>query len=149
MPSVTRARTIKAGSQELWDVISDPAHFPRWWPDVVRVEEATPLAWTKVLSTPKGATIRADFTRTSADEPRRIAWRQEIEASPFERILSENVTEVELEPRDDGATKVKMHSIQRLRGHSRFGGFLFRRATRRKLDAALDGLAHVTEEPSS
>jgi uncharacterized protein YndB with AHSA1/START domain len=143
MPSVTRSRTIGASPQELWDVIADPSHFPRWWPDVVRVEDATPLAWTKVLSTPKGATIRADFTRTSADEPRRIAWRQEVEESPFERILGENITEVELSP-DGPGTKVKLHAVQKLRGYSRFGGFLFRRATRRKLDAALDGLEQVT-----
>jgi uncharacterized protein YndB with AHSA1/START domain len=140
VPSVTRARTIRASSQTLWDVIADPAHLPRWWPDVVRVEDATPLAWTTVLSTPKGATVRADFTRMTADEPRRIAWRQEIEESPFERILSENVTEVELEPEGDGSTRVELRAVQRLRGYSRFGGFLFRRATRRKLEAALDGL---------
>ena len=66
MPSVTRSRTLAASPQQLWDVIADPANFPRWWPDVVRVEDATPLAWTLVLATPKGATVRADFSRTSA-----------------------------------------------------------------------------------
>jgi uncharacterized protein YndB with AHSA1/START domain len=147
VPTVTRARTIRAGSQALWDVIADPAEMPRWWPDVVRVEDATPLAWTNVLSTPKGATIRADFTRLAADEPRRIKWQQEIEESPFERILSENVTEVELEPADDDSTRVELRSVQRLRGYSRFGGFLFRRATGRKLDAALDGLARAVGAP--
>ena len=54
MPSVKRARSIRASRQALWDLIADPAQLPRWWPDVVRVEEATPLAWTKVLSTPIG-----------------------------------------------------------------------------------------------
>jgi uncharacterized protein YndB with AHSA1/START domain len=139
VPSVTRSRTVAASPQQLWDVIADPANFPRWWPDVVRVEDATPLAWTLVLATPKGATVRADFTRTSASEPRAIAWQQEIEESPFERILGENITDVELTP-DGPGTKVKLHARQKLRGYSRFGGFLFRRATRRKLDAALDGL---------
>ena len=145
MPSVKRARSIRASRQALWDLIADPAQLPRWWPDAVRVEEATPLAWTKVLSTPKGATVRADFTRLSASEPRRIAWQQEIEESPFERILAENRTEVELEPEDDGSTRVELRSVQRLVGYSRFGGFLFRRATRRKLDAALDGLERAVE----
>jgi uncharacterized protein YndB with AHSA1/START domain len=144
---VTRSRTIGAASQELWDVIADPAHLPRWWPDVVRVEDATPLAWTTVLSTPKGVTVRADFTRTAATEPQRIAWRQEVEESPFERILSENRTEVELQDAGERGTKVKIHVVQRLRGHSRFGGFLFRRATRQKLDAALAGLAEAVEAP--
>ena len=146
MPTVRRARTIRASSQALWDVISDPSHLPRWWPDVVRVEEATPLAWTTVSSTPKGALVRADFTRLAADEPRRIAWRQEIEESPFERILSENSTEATLEPNEDGATKIQLRVVQRLRGYSRFGGFLFRRATRRKLDDALAGLERIVGE---
>jgi uncharacterized protein YndB with AHSA1/START domain len=147
VPTIRRARTIRANDQAIWDVIADPAAMPRWWPDVVRVEDATPLAWTNVLGTPKGATVRADFTRLSAEEPRRIRWQQEIEESPFERILSENVTEVKLEPEAEGSTRVELRSVQRLRGYSRFGGFLFRRATRRKLDAALDGLARAVEAP--
>jgi uncharacterized protein YndB with AHSA1/START domain len=140
MPTVRRARTIRTGRDEVWEVISDPAHLPRWWPDVVRVEDATTLAWTNVLTTPKGKTVRADYTRMTADPPRRIAWRQEVEESPFERILSENRTEVELEPEGDAATRVELVSVQRLRGMSRLGGFIFRRATGRKLDEALDGL---------
>ena len=142
MPTVIRSRTIEAPQQAVWEVVSDPYHLPRWWPDVVRVEEATPLAWTKVLSTPKGATVRADFTRLSASEPRRIAWQQEIEESPFERLLSEAVTEVNLVPGSDG-TRVELRTRQRPRGLARLGGFMFRRAARRKLDEALDGLERV------
>ena len=140
MPTVRRARTIRASSQAIWDVIADPAQFPRWWPDVVRVEDATAVAWTKVLTTPKGTSVRADFTRLAAEEPQRIAWEQEIEESPFERILSENRTEVRLEPDGEDATRVELESVQHLRGYSRFGGFLFRRATKRKLSQALEGL---------
>ena len=146
MPTVRRARTIGASSQALWDVVADPSCLPRWWPDVVRVEEATPLAWTTVSSTPKGSLIRADFTRLAAEEPRRLAWRQEIEESPFERILSESSTEVRLDPGGDGLTRVELRTLQRLRGYARFGGFLFRRATRRKLDEALAGLEHLVGE---
>lgn len=146
MPAVRRARTIAASSHALWDVIADPSHLPRWWPDVVRVEEATPLAWTTVSSTPKGALVRADFTRIAAEEPCRLAWRQEIEESPFERILSESSTEVRLDPAADGSTSVELRTVQRLRGYARFGGFLFRRATRVKLDEALSGLARLMGE---
>lgn len=140
MPTVRRARTVNAGTQQVWEVVSDPAHLPRWWPDVLRVEDATAVAWTKVLSTPKGRTVRADFTRLIAEAPRKIAWRQEVVESPFERILSESRTEVELQPEAADATRVELKSVQRLRGMSRFGGFLVRRATRRKLDQALEGL---------
>jgi uncharacterized protein YndB with AHSA1/START domain len=144
VPKVKRARTIRAASQELWDVIADPVQFPRWWPDVVRVEDATPLAWTKVLTTPKGATVRADFTRLAADEPHLIRWRQELDESPFERIMSENVMEIRLEPGAEASTRVEMRAVQRLCGYSRFGGFLFRRAMRGKLEQALDGLERVS-----
>ena len=143
MPTVTRTRRIAAPQDRVWELVSDPYHLPRWWPTIQRVEEATPVAWTKVLTSPKGKAVRADFTRLSAEPPRRIAWRQEVEESPFERILSLNRTEVELEPEGEGATRVELVSVQQLRGMSRLGGFLFRRATRRKLDEALDGLERV------
>ncbi len=143
MPTVTRARTIPAGADEVWAVVSDPAHLPRWWPDVVRVEEATPEAWTKVLGTGTGKTMRADFTRVAAEPGRRIEWRQELEESPFERILSEAVTEVQLEPSGDDSTRVKLRTRQKPRGLARLGGFMFRRAAGRKLDEALDGLERV------
>jgi uncharacterized protein YndB with AHSA1/START domain len=143
VPTVTRSRTIEAGADDIWGVVSDPGQFARWWPDVVRVEEATPEAWTKVLSSGKGKAVRADFTRVEAEPPKRIAWRQELEESPFERILSEAVTEVKLSPADGGATKVQLRTRQRPRGWARLGSFLFRRAARRKLDEALDGLERV------
>ena len=140
MPTVTRTRTIAAGSDEVWAVVSDPVHLPRWWPDVVRVEEATPEAWTNVLTSSKGKSLRADFTRVAAERGRRIAWRQEVEETPFERILSEAVTEVTLSPSGNDSTRVELRARQRPRGWARLGSFLLRRAARRKLEEALDGL---------
>jgi carbon monoxide dehydrogenase subunit G len=49
-------------------------------------------------------------------------------------------TEVRLEPDGTGATRVTISTDQRLRGMARFGGFMMRRATRRSLDSALEGL---------
>lgn len=135
---------MAASPTEVWELVADPHHLPRWWPGVVRVEEASALAWTKVLTTDKGKTIRADFTREAAEEPRRLVWRQELLESPFERILREARVEVRLEP-DDGGTRVSLTAVRKLRGISRFGGFLVRRATRRQLDEALDGLARAVE----
>jgi uncharacterized protein YndB with AHSA1/START domain len=137
---VSRTRTIAAAREEIWAVIADPEHLPRWWPGVRRVEEATPLAWTKVLTSPKGKAVRADFTREAAEEPRRLVWRQELLETPFERIMSEAVTEIELEPEAGAGTRVRLSALRRLRGLSRLGGFMVRRATRRQLDEALDGL---------
>jgi uncharacterized protein YndB with AHSA1/START domain len=141
--TVTRSRSIPAARDEVWAVVSDPEHLPRWWPDVVRVEEASPEAWTNVLGTGSGKTVRADFTRVEARAPEHLVWRQELEESPFERILSEAVTEVTLSPSDEGQTQVELRTRQRPRGLARFGGFLIRRAARRKLDEALDGLERV------
>jgi uncharacterized protein YndB with AHSA1/START domain len=140
MPTVARSRTVKAAPQEVWDVISDPWHLPRWWPRVERVEDATPEAWTAVMVSSRGRAIRADYTRTEAWRPRRLVWRQELEETPFERVFAEAVTEISLEPENGDATRVRMRSIQRLRGRSRYGGFMARRAAKRQLDAALDGL---------
>jgi len=126
----------------VWALVSDPSHLPRWWPDCVRVEEATPEAWTQVLGTGTGKTLRADFTRVEAEPGRHLVWRQELEESPFERLMSEAVTEVSLEP-DSQGTRVELRTRQRPRGLARLGGFMFRRAARRKLDEALDGLERV------
>ena len=144
---VSRSRTVEAPPEAVWELVSDPWHLPRWWPSVVRVEECTPTAWTKVLTSPRGRTVRADYTRTEFHEPDRIAWRQELEESPFEAILEESVTEVELEPDGDAAARVTLRLSQSLRGRYRIGGgFLLRRATRRQLDEALAGIEAAVVE---
>jgi uncharacterized protein YndB with AHSA1/START domain len=137
---VTRERTISAPAEEVWELVSDPWSLARWWPNTARVEDATPEAWTKVLRSERGTTIRADFTRTELDPPRRIAWRQELEESPFERIFSSAVTELELKSGSGEGTLVAITFDERLRGLNRLGGFMVRRAARRRLDDALDGL---------
>jgi uncharacterized protein YndB with AHSA1/START domain len=137
---VTRERTISAPPDEVWELVSDPYSFARWWPNTVRVEDASPAAWTKVLRTPRGKTVRADFTRTESEPPQRIAWQQELEESPFERILSSAVTELELKSASGGGTHVSLTFDEKLRGLNRLGGFMLRRAARRRVDEALDGL---------
>jgi uncharacterized protein YndB with AHSA1/START domain len=139
MPTVTRSRIVDAPGERVWDVVSDPHSFPRWWPDVQRVEDASPMAWTKVMTTPRGKVVRADFSRERAVEPTEVAWRQELEETPFEGLLKEAVTTVSIEPAE-GGSRVQIEQRQRLRGMARFGGFFFRRATRRKLDEALAAL---------
>ena len=145
MPEVTRARTVAAPRDRVWDLVSDPFHLPRWWPSTARVEDATALAWTSVLKTPRGATVRADFTRTDYDPPRRIGWRQELEESPFERVFSSAETAIRLDSESDSATRVELTTAERLRGRYRLGGWVVRRAARRRLDEALAGIAEATE----
>ena len=140
MRPAKRSRTIEASPEEVWRVVSDPYHLPRWWPSVVRVEEASADAWTKVMRAPRGSTVRADYTRVEARRPHRLVWRQELEESPFERIFSSSVTEIHLTPEDEAHTRVELVSDQQLRGRFRTGGFMARRAARKLLDEALDGL---------
>ncbi|MEA2421721.1 MAG: hypothetical protein QOF55_820 [Thermoleophilaceae bacterium] len=145
MPEVTRARTLAVPRDAVWQLVSDPFHLPRWWPATARVEDVTDDAWTSVLKTPRGATVRADFTRTERVAQRRIAWRQELEESPFERVFSSAVTTIDLDEGGDGATRVALTTAEQLRGRYRLGGWLVRRAARRRLDEALDGIAQALE----
>jgi carbon monoxide dehydrogenase subunit G len=146
MRAVRRSRTVPAPPDQVWRVISDPHHMPRWWPLVKRMEGVAGDEFTQVLLTRKGRSVRADFRVLVSEPPgaggspagRRV-WEQETEGTPFERVLGEAVTEVVVEPAD-GATRVTISLTQGLRGYSRTGGFLLRRATRSKLAEALEAL---------
>lgn len=139
---VRRETVVPAAREEVWSLISDPARLAQWWPGVTRVEEATAAAWTTVLSSPKGRTVRADYTRVSATEPERLVWRQEVEESPFERILAEATTTVELSAAD-GGTRVVIALDQKPRGWARFAPVQFRSAGTRQVQGALTGLERL------
>lgn len=144
MPTVRRSRTVAAAPATVWRIVADPAELPRWWPGVQRVEDASREEWTTVLQSAGGRTVRADYTRTRAERPHRLAWRQEIEETPFEGFLSEAQTELSLEPVRDGcATRVRLESRERLQGVSTLGGLIVRRAAGKRLDGALEGLARL------
>jgi carbon monoxide dehydrogenase subunit G len=143
-----RTRLIKAEPDALWAVIEDPHHFPRWWPGVTRVEGVSDDRFTHVYTTKKGRAVRIDFRvleteAPDADGPGHRSWEQDIPGSPFERVLREAITEVWLAPADTGATRVTIVQRQKLRGYSRTGGWMLRRATRARLDEALDGLERI------
>ncbi len=137
-----RETVVARAPEDVWQVVSDPDQLPRWWPGVSRVEEATRLAWTTVLTSPKGKAVRMDFTRVTADEPTRLVWRQELEQTPFERILAEAVTSLELAPDEDG-TRVTIELEQKPRGWARFAPLQFRSAGTRQVQGALEGLERL------
>jgi uncharacterized protein YndB with AHSA1/START domain len=139
VPTTRRSRTIAAPAEDVWAVVADPHHLPRWWPRVTRVEGVDEDAFTLVLATDKGRGVRADFRVVESEEPRVRSWAQEIEGTPFEGILRLSHTEVILQP-DSGGTKVTIALRQRLRSFARLGGMLVRRASGRQLEEALDGL---------
>jgi Polyketide cyclase / dehydrase and lipid transport len=149
MPTSRRSRTINASPEHVWEVVADPHHMPRWWPHVKRMEGVDPDRFTQVLTTRKGRPVRMDFRLLESeppgpagDPPGRRVWEQEVAGTPFERVLGEAITEIVLEPAD-GVTRVTIVLRQKLRGYSRTGGFLLRRATHARLDEALDGLEDV------
>jgi uncharacterized protein YndB with AHSA1/START domain len=142
LPSVSRRLAIEAPPERLWELVSDAHHLPRWWPEVERVEGVEPGRFTQVLLTRKGRPVRVDFEITADEPPHRQVWEQGLAGTPFERVLSESVIEVLIAPAPEGS-EVTISQRQQLRGYSRTGGWMLRRATRRKLDEALEGLAAI------
>jgi uncharacterized protein YndB with AHSA1/START domain len=142
---VRRETLVPAPPEEVWRVVSDPGRLPAWWPSVSRVEDASPDAWTKVMLSPGGKAVRADYTCIEAEEPTRVLWRHEVEESPFERILSASTTEITMEARDDG-TLVRISVEHRPRGWARFSPFQMRAAATRQVSGALDGLVSLFPE---
>ena len=145
MPRVSRRRVLEAPVAEVWSLVSDPYNLPRWWPRTSRVENVERTSagkrsqWTKVLQTSEGRGVRADYRCLSSAEEERYVWEQQLENSPFERVLRSSVIEIGIEPKDD-SSEVRLTSRQQLRGMSRLGSPMMRRATGRTLNEALDGI---------
>lgn len=143
MTRVSRTRVVAADPERVWDLVSDPHSLPRWWPRTTRVEdvrgEGAGTRWTSVLETERGSGVRADFRCTVASAGDRYGWEQEIEGTPFERILRRAALEIRLE-RSGAGTGVALTSDETLRGLSRLGSPMMRGAARRRLDEALDGI---------
>ena len=161
MPTARCSRTIAASADELWLLVRDPHHLPRWWPRVTRVEDVEGDAFTEVMRTAKGRLIRADFSVVQADERERaLRWSQRVEGTPFGRLLKSAETEVRLTPVEAGtgtsspdgsrgnsgvATEVTIELRQSLTGFfPRFGGFMVRRAAATTVEQALDGLERIS-----
>jgi uncharacterized protein YndB with AHSA1/START domain len=148
--SVSEAsRKIGTGPQEVWKVIEDPHQMPRWWPGVTRMEGVEEGRFTQVFQTKRRRIVRADFHVLAAEPPGtqfsvpgRISWQQDVAGTPFERVLQETITEIVVEG-VDGATRVTIAQRQRLRGYTRTGTLVVRRATKRRLDQALEGLERI------
>ena len=139
MATATRSLLVAAPQAQVWELIEDPHHMPRWWPGVVRMEGVEHDRFTQVFMTKKGRAVRIDFQLLASEPPSRRAWAQEIEGTPFERVLGESIIEIALTP-ESGGTRVTIAQRQQLRGYSRTGGFLLKRATGDKLKEALEGI---------
>jgi uncharacterized protein YndB with AHSA1/START domain len=145
MSTARRSRTIAAPVDELWELVCDPHHLPRWWPRVERVEDVADGAFTELMRTAKGKAVRADFKLVHADaQTHTLTWQQQLEGTPFARVLSSSETHLALQGEGEG-TSVTIELCQKLGGFfPRFGGFMVRRAAAATLDEALDGLERVS-----
>jgi uncharacterized protein YndB with AHSA1/START domain len=144
MPRIRRSRTIGAPPEEVWRTVGDAHHLARWWPRVQRVEHVERERFTEVLGTDRGRAVRADFRVLESRAPHVRRFAQDIEGSPFERLLRDAETEIRLEPDGDG-TRVTLVVRQQLRGVGALGAVMVRRATRRQADEALAALARLHE----
>ena len=63
---VSRERVVSGAPIDVWRIVSEPARLPAWWPGVSRVEDASRQAWTTVLVSPKGKSVRADYSLVEA-----------------------------------------------------------------------------------
>jgi uncharacterized protein YndB with AHSA1/START domain len=164
VPTAHASRTIAASPDDLWRVIADPHHLPRWWPRVTRVEEVTDGAFTQVMRTRKGRIVRADFRVVELDESaHRVRWEQQIEGTPFAMVLRSSETELALAPPEgseghppgDAGTMVTIELRQELGPGSRRGGAwspglpgfrgrMVGRAADATLAEALDGLERIS-----
>ena len=142
MPTTRRTRALAADPPAVWRTVADPNHQPRWWPLVSRMEDVQPDAFTQLLKTSKGRSIRADFVVLQREEPTVFRFEQQLPGSPFERILHRNELTVELQE-DGGGTVVVLTRETKLRGMSALGGFMWRRAAAKQLDEALDALQEI------
>ncbi len=171
VPTARRSRMIAAPAQDLWDLMLDPHHLPRWWPRVTRVEDVEEEAFTEVMKTRKGKLVRADFNVVRDDAKRTLTWIQRIEGTPFATVLKSAETELRLTPAGVGvtdafghaghspasaaATEVTIELRQEMTSGSarhspflslapRFGGPMVRRAAAATLEQALDGLERIS-----
>jgi uncharacterized protein YndB with AHSA1/START domain len=167
VPTSQASRAIDATIEELWGVISDPHHLPRWWPRVERVEEVGGDAFTEVMKTGKGKVVRADFKLTRVDEAGgMIVWAQQVQGTPFQRFLQSAETEIRLAPvpgalsgGQAAATEVTIElrqtlndSLSKTVGRSYrlgsyfkgFGNHMVNRAAADTIAQALDGLERIS-----
>lgn len=143
---VKQSLGFDAPLERVWNVVSDPHSLPRWWPRVQRVEEVSDEGWTMVLLSDRGKPIRADYTLERARPMSLLEWRQELEETPFERMLSRAELIVELDWDEvSETTGVSLRSTERLRGLARLGSPMVRRATKKRLGQALEQLGELVE----
>ncbi len=165
MQTARASRTIAAPFEDVWRIVSDPYHLPRWWPRVERVEDVADGAFTEVMRTKAGKTVRADFDLLRTDEGAgTVVWEQRLAGTPFAGVLSHSQTELHVAGgTGSGGSEVTIEMRQELSGRAvepgpigsgvpklprrrtpSLGGWMLRRAAGRIIKEALDGLEQIS-----
>jgi uncharacterized protein YndB with AHSA1/START domain len=156
MPTARKSRRIDMPLEDLWALVCDPHHLPRWWPRVERVEDVDQDAFTEVMKTRKGKLVRADYNVVMRDDDQHtLTWAQRLAGTPFAQVLSSAETQLWLEPAGSGS-EVTIELRQSLVRYSdqasggrvgifmgmapRFGAPMVRKAAAATLTEALDGV---------
>jgi uncharacterized protein YndB with AHSA1/START domain len=144
LPTASRSRTVAAPIDDVWELLGDAHHLPRWWPRVERVEDVRDGAFTEVMRTQKGKVVRADFELAHSDPSAyALCWAQRLPGTPFERLLSSAETEITLVSMGTG-TQVTIELRQTLNGFlARIGSFMVRRAAVATVEEALGNLERI------
>lgn len=148
MPAVTRKKAVAATPEKVYDVVSDPARLPDWWPHVVRVEDVAGrpgtarTRWTSVLAAASGRMLRLDFRCSGATRPGRYEWEHELEGTPYESHLARQSFEARIDE-SEGGSVVSLTTVNTLRGTAKIAGFTMKKGQRELLDEALDSLAEI------
>ena len=143
---VARSRAIRAPAADVWRVLADPYALPRWWPLVRRVDGVGEQGWTMLLGKPGGRGVRADQRLEASSEAERLRrWSLVVPGSPFARVVSASVTEARLEAGAGRTSTLTLELRQAPAGWARLGRLMLRRAARRQLEEALEGMARCVE----
>jgi uncharacterized protein YndB with AHSA1/START domain len=150
VPTATRSRTLASPLEDVWELVGDPHHLPRWWPRVERVEDVREGAFTEVMRTAKGKVVRADFELARVEEDAHVlCWEQRLAGTPFEGLFSSAETEIALAAMGTG-TQVTIElrqtlagGISRITGANRLGSFMVRRAAVATVTEALTNLERI------
>ena len=96
---VRRERRLGAEPADVWRLVSDPARLPLWWPGSRGSRTPRRRRGRTCSASPQGQVVRADYSlRVRRRSSGALRWRQELEESPFERILAESNTEIRAGP---------------------------------------------------
>ena len=140
---VSASREIRAGADQIFELIADPAQQPRWDGNDNLSEAADGQRVTKVgdvftMTTTNGH-VRENHV-VEFDEGRRIAWKP---AEPGGQPIG-HLWRWELDPVDGGSTRVThTYDWTQLTDEKRFARA--RATTAERLQASVDRLADLTE----